>query len=232
MEDKIMNVMSAYAPQQGSSQEEKNEVIGADFNGHVGQSNNGYEACHGGFGYGCRNSEGETLLSFCTQYNLTIMNTFYAKKEKHLITYSSGGANTQIDYILCDNSMRNMMRDCKVILGEELVSQHRLLISEFVVRKVTRMAQKNVREEKITWYKLPETPDLIIILQEYVNDIIEASDDLDINELWNAFQDGCILKARELLGITKGCLNIKKETWWWNQSVSKAVQEKKEAFKR
>lgn len=32
--------------------------IGADMNGHVGETNVGFEECHGGFGYGSINDEG------------------------------------------------------------------------------------------------------------------------------------------------------------------------------
>ena len=36
--------------------------IGGDLNGHVGTTRAGFEAVHGGFGYGSRNQEGEEVL--------------------------------------------------------------------------------------------------------------------------------------------------------------------------
>jgi hypothetical protein len=80
--DLVLNVISAYAPQVGHSESTKLEFwegledlvrsvpigerlfIGGDLNGHVGTSNTGFEGVHGGFGYGCRNQEGEDVLSF------------------------------------------------------------------------------------------------------------------------------------------------------------------------
>ncbi|VFQ94525.1 unnamed protein product [Cuscuta campestris] len=68
-----INVVSAYAPQVGLADEVKREfwdaldgvvvgfpltkkvVIGGDFNGHIGESADGFEDVHGGFGFGCRN---------------------------------------------------------------------------------------------------------------------------------------------------------------------------------
>ena len=65
-------------------------VIGADLNGQVGDKRDGFEREHGGNGYGQRNDEGEDVLRFAQAYNLAIVNTFFNKREGHLITYKSG----------------------------------------------------------------------------------------------------------------------------------------------
>ncbi|KAK6735778.1 hypothetical protein RB195_018799 [Necator americanus] len=75
-EEVELRVVSAYAPQMGCSEEEKacfwedleqyvqslegEEVllIGGDFNGHVGSRKDGFESCHGGYGFGARNDDG------------------------------------------------------------------------------------------------------------------------------------------------------------------------------
>nr|XP_020175448.1 craniofacial development protein 2-like [Aegilops tauschii subsp. strangulata] len=79
VEDLVLNVISAYAPQVGHNENTKREfwegledmvrtlpigeklVIGGDLNGRVGASNTGFEGAHGGFGYGIRNQEGEDV---------------------------------------------------------------------------------------------------------------------------------------------------------------------------
>ncbi|XP_065315777.1 uncharacterized protein LOC135924611 [Gordionus sp. m RMFG-2023] len=79
---KLYNMISAYVPQVGRSEEEKdvfwdsllgvtsrlaNEegiILAGDLNGHVGASSEGYERVHGGFSYGMRNLEGERILEF------------------------------------------------------------------------------------------------------------------------------------------------------------------------
>lgn len=249
-EKRIINVISAYAPQVGTSQEEKDQfwsemenamtkipenemkIFGADFNSHVGKFNTSYEACHGGYGYGVRNREGEVLLDFCSQRKLTIMNTCYKKKEKHLITYKSGESRTQIDFILCDSNMRNTFRDCKVILNEQLVPQHKLLVGEFVIQTTQHQQPKIKIKEKIRWNRLSEDNEFVEIMHEWMTDIMAASDELSVNEIWNSFEEICKIKAREQLGVTKGNLNIGKEAWWWNDNVAKAVGSKKEAFKK
>ena len=64
--------------------------IGGYLNGHVGTTSAGFEAVHGGFGYGSRNQEGEEVLDFKVAFDLMIANTFFKKRESHLVTFSSG----------------------------------------------------------------------------------------------------------------------------------------------
>ena len=69
-------------------------------NGHVGKTTAGYEDVHGGFGYGVRNAEGACILEFGLTLDMVVCNTLFNKHRSRLITYSSGGVNTQIDYML------------------------------------------------------------------------------------------------------------------------------------
>lgn len=158
----IWNITSAYAPQSGLDQAQKDSFyasledlmksissneyrfIGADFNGHVGA-------------LGVMNNEGEALLNFSTQHELAITNTYFLKPERHLATYKSGNATTQIDYLVCDKSMRNMIKDCKVILGESLTSQHRLLLAEIQMIHHKKKKDTAVIVEKIKWHRLKES---------------------------------------------------------------------------
>ncbi|KAK9119344.1 hypothetical protein Scep_017437 [Stephania cephalantha] len=77
--DEKINILSAYTPQVGLSENikrkfwddmngfmqsiplDENIFIGRDLNGHVRASNDGFERVHGGFGYGNRNEEGESI---------------------------------------------------------------------------------------------------------------------------------------------------------------------------
>ena len=145
-DNNIITVLSCYAPQVGLDNTIKdafydllnstvNKVSAAetllicgDFNGHVGKVANGYKGVHGGHGYGLRNTEGERILEFAVAHDLVVGNTHFHKKENNLITYQSGGNSSQIDYILVRKSDFKQVRNIKVILGEEVVTQHRLLL--------------------------------------------------------------------------------------------------------
>ena len=75
-------------------------VVAGDPNGHVGRDRDGYDGVHGGHGLGVRNEEGINIMDFATAYEMRLMNTYYKKRENHLVTYNSGGRRSQIDFIM------------------------------------------------------------------------------------------------------------------------------------
>ena len=75
-------------------------VLGkGDFNGHVRKCAEGFEGIHGGYGIGKKNAEGKMLLDFCNQKELCVAHTRYKEKDKRKVTYSSGGNDTEIDFV-------------------------------------------------------------------------------------------------------------------------------------
>ena len=108
MDKEVLTIISAYAPQVGCSEEDKEEfwesfercltrlpetekvVVGGDLNGHVGAQQEGYEREHGGFGFGNRNDEGERILEAMQSLELYCVNTTFKKREEQLVTYCSG----------------------------------------------------------------------------------------------------------------------------------------------
>ena len=249
----IWNIISAYAPQIGCNVTEKGEFwlslenllkefpltervyIGADLNGHVGANNRGNKRWHGGFGYGTRNEQGDEIVQLAKSHNYAILNTFFKKQSRHLITYSSGGRETQIDYHLCSNEIRKYVKDCKVILGEDAVDQHRLLLSEIRLPTPKQNKDTAAKVNKIRWHKLkdPEGERYLMEMEELMQDVINRGDTLDADGMWQLFQGGSTGRARALLGVSKGKLNIGKESWFWKgEAIKKAVAEKKAAFRQ
>ncbi|KAK3531882.1 hypothetical protein QTP70_034388 [Hemibagrus guttatus] len=166
----MLNVVSGYAPQVGCELEEKERfwseldevmesiptgervVIGADFNGHVGEGNTGDEEVMGKFGVKERNLEGQMVVDFAKRMDMAVVNTYFQKREEHRVTYKSGGRRTQVDYILCRRGNLKEISDCKVVVGESVARQHRM-----VVCRMTLMVCKTKRskiEKKTKWWKL------------------------------------------------------------------------------
>ncbi|XP_051780695.1 craniofacial development protein 2-like [Erpetoichthys calabaricus] len=132
----MMNVVSAYAPQVGCAMGEKEDfwseldevmnsvpkgqkvVIGADFNGHVGEGNSGDEEVMGRYGVKERNEEGQRIVDFAKWMDMAVVNMYFKKREEHTVTYKSGGRCTQVDYILCRRVDLKEIEDCKVVAGE------------------------------------------------------------------------------------------------------------------
>jgi exonuclease III len=140
-EDSILNIISAYAPQVGCDQEEKEKfwneldettqripgneriIVGADFNGHIGEGNKGDEDVIGKYCVGKRNTEGQEIIDFAKRMKLAVVNSYFRKREEHRVTYKSGGRSTQIDYIMCKRCNLKEFRDCTVMPGESVTTQ-------------------------------------------------------------------------------------------------------------
>ncbi|KAK3524491.1 hypothetical protein QTP70_029270 [Hemibagrus guttatus] len=103
IEGVMLNVVSGYAPQVGCELEEKKRfwseldevmesiptgervVIGADFNGHVGEGNTSDEEVMGKFGVKERNLEGQMVVDFAKRMDMAVVNTYFQKREEHKV---------------------------------------------------------------------------------------------------------------------------------------------------
>ncbi|XP_057548018.1 uncharacterized protein LOC130826445 [Amaranthus tricolor] len=150
-------------------------------NGHIGRDAGNYNSVHGGFGLGARNESGENLLEFALAKELVIENSIFRKKDEHLITYKNGGHATQIDYILVRKGDRASCLDCKVVLGTEMPTQHRLLVLVFRMRK--KIVEKKVESTgKIMWGRLQG--DMVTTLSSKISLFGFPSQSEDANEIW------------------------------------------------
>ena len=168
IDNKIVTVLSCYASQVGLDNITKDTfydqlqdtirkvgadetlVIRGDLNGPIYTLPNGYEVAHVGHGYGLRNKEGEHILEFVVTHNFVVGNSYFTKKDSHLITYQSGGISRQIDYTLARRSDFKLVRDIKVIPGEEVVTQHRMFVSQ-IKWKFTKQNKKGFTPKLRTW---------------------------------------------------------------------------------
>ncbi|XP_046962198.1 uncharacterized protein LOC124531732 [Vanessa cardui] len=242
-----LNLISAYAPQTGCSEQEKHDFwedfdeimqnipltehahIGGDLNGHVGEKNDLHSDTHGGYGFGTRNKQGISILNFASRHSLKIINTYFQKKPEHLITYKCSEYNTQIDYILASNNIFKLYKDCKVIPGNGLSSQHRLLVS---VMKLPKPITTHIsRADSIKWKELHSIKGspLLEWAHAYMKEDIES--DKSANQMWSDFERLCLEGAKEILGISRGARRIGKETSWWNETAQHIIKSKREAFK-
>ncbi|XP_078172001.1 uncharacterized protein LOC144566019 [Carex rostrata] len=244
--DKVLNVISAYAPQVGLSEATKKEFwedldgmvrgvpsseklfIGGDFNGHVGTTSGGFERVHGGFGYGDRNQEGEEILNFVVAYDLMLANTFFRKRQSRIVTFSSGQHSSQIDFVLTRREDKRACVDCKVIPGECVVSQHQLLVSDFHLW-IRVQQDKGARITRTKWWKL--NGDASRVFKDRVIGEGAWNIEGEANRMWEEMAT-CVRKvAMEVFGVTRGNKREPKDTWWWNEDMQKAIKEKKECYK-
>lgn len=240
-----INVISAYAPQSGCSEAEKEcfwkeledvlsqfgkeglVIIGADLNGHVGKSREGFERNHGGRGYGLRNEGGTEILEIAQAFDLAIGNTYFKKRQEHLITYKSGSRTTQIDFFLVNRAHLKYVQNVKVIPSEILACQHKLLVMDFILKGIKGQKVQRVAAT-IQWRKLKDN---IQHFQEQVIKHAEFKENTSCEDQWNGIAATMRKAGRQILGESKPTKRILKETWWWNEDVQKCIKEKKRLYK-
>ena len=77
------------------------------------------------------------------------MNTCSQKRESWLVTFRSVKTETMIDYFLVNNKYKSSVKDVRVIPGEEIVSQHCLLVMDMVLKKKVRRKVKFRKKSKL-----------------------------------------------------------------------------------
>ena len=130
--------------------------------------------------------------------------------------YSSGSNETQIDYHSVPSFAKCRVKDCKVILGESLATQHRLLFSEFFADNRRQNGPEKIKCQNLN----KESGErFVVVMQEYLSDILALNEDhddgnLSIQKMWNYLQDPCLERAKPLLGASRNRSHIVQETWW------------------
>ena len=246
----MVTLLSVYAPQSGLSDVDKDLFFDqlravtariprsellipcGDWNGHVGRAGTEYREVHGGMGYGRSEPdvEGEKILEYALAFDLLLGNTCFKKRDSHLITYKSGNAATQIDFILFPRAMRKLVTDVKVIPGEEVALQHQLLVCDMKFDVPPKPKRKFTPRLKV--WKLTD-PQRRNHFQEVFKLHVSASagvPDHATEDIWNNLKTGLLKTTEEVCGTTRPH-RWRRETWWWNEHVGEVITAKRQAFK-
>ncbi|KAK3506225.1 hypothetical protein QTP70_002928 [Hemibagrus guttatus] len=247
IEGVMLNVVSGYAPQVGCELGEKERfwseldevmesiptgervVIGADFNGHVGEGNTGDEEVMGKFGVKERNLEGQMVVDFAKRMDMAVVNTYFQKREEHRVTYKSGGRRTQVDYILCRRGNLKEISDCKVVVGESVARQHRMVVCRMTLLVCKKKRSEIEIEKKTKWWKLKKEEcceEFRQKLRQPLGGQVVLPDD------WETTAEVIRETGRKVLGVSSGRRKEDKETWWWNEEVQDSIQRKRLAKKK
>ena len=75
------------------------------------------------------NDNGQRLNQFCRNHKLNISSTFFKHKLLHRYTWYSNDKKTKkiLDYILCEQYLQQYITNCRVYLGFDVETDHRLL---------------------------------------------------------------------------------------------------------
>ena len=82
-----------------------------------------------------------------------LTNTWFKRRESPLIALKSGTNFSQIDFILTPQVDSRCCKDCKVIPGESLTTQHRLVVLDICI-KIWKRRNIRQRNSRIRWWGL------------------------------------------------------------------------------
>jgi hypothetical protein len=119
--------------------------------------------------------------------------------------------------------------DCNVIPDECVVTQHKLLVADFYFQVCVRR-DRDMKITRTRWWKLKGD-----VSQVFKNRVIAEgswNEGEDADNMWKKMTTHIRKVAIEVFGVTRGNKREPKDTWWWNDEVQKAINEKKECYKR
>lgn len=119
-------------------------MIRVDFNGHVVEENRGDEELLVRYCVKDRNAEGQMLVDFAKRIEVAVVNSYFKKREEHIVMYESEDRCTQV--------CRRCIRDCKVVSGENVAKRHHMAVCRMKLDVTTKKQVK--AEAKIKWWKM------------------------------------------------------------------------------
>ncbi|KAH1220391.1 LINE-1 retrotransposable element ORF2 protein [Glycine max] len=164
--------------------------LGGDLNGHVDSVARGFEGVHGGFGLGETNGEGKSILEFSEALD--------------------------IDFFLMRKSDRKYCLNCKVIPGESLTTQHRVLVMDVRIRDRAKKRSLMVAP-RIKWWHLKGEKQGIF--QQKIWEGWCGQSQGSANDMWNKMSQEIIKVAKETLGESRGFGPRGKESWCRNSET-------------
>ncbi|KAK3558100.1 hypothetical protein QTP86_009459 [Hemibagrus guttatus] len=151
------------------------------------------------------------------------------KREEHRVTYKSGGRSTQVDYILCRRGNLKEISDCKVVVGESVARQHRMVVCRMTLMVCKTKRSKIEIEKKTKWWKLKKEE----CCEEFRQKLRQAlGGQVVLPDDWETTAEVIRETGRKVLGVSSGRRKEDKETWWWNEEVQDSIQRKRLAKKK
>ncbi|KAK3518554.1 hypothetical protein QTP70_001596 [Hemibagrus guttatus] len=167
----------------------------------------------GKFGVKERNLEGQMVVDFAKRMDMGVVNTYFQKREEHRVTYKSGGRSTQVDYILCRRDNLKEISDCKVVVGESVARQHRMVVCRMTLMVCKKKRSKIEIEKKTKWWKLKKEE----CCEEFRQKLRQAlGGQVVLPDDWETTAEVIRETGRKVLGVSSGRRKEDKETWWWN----------------
>ena len=90
--------------------------------------------------WGRKKSEGKAVVDFAERMELAITSTYFVEKPAHGVVYSSGRRSSQVDCVMVTRRRIKEVVDTKVIVGESVAKQDRIVVSAIIIWTKRRKA--------------------------------------------------------------------------------------------
>ena len=161
-DERWCNVIAVYAPTMTNSQENINRfydqlnqalrsvpaadkiLLMGDFNARVGQDHSTWPGVIGKYGCGNLNSNGELLISVCSEHQLCITNTFFKHRPAHKFSWMHPRSKNWhlIDFVITRQRDLPDILDTRAMRGANCSTDH------IMIRTKARLSVRRKNEER------------------------------------------------------------------------------------
>ena len=170
------------------------KLVLGDFNAVTGTSRFGYENVLGSFGSGVPNDNSERFISFCSSNGLSVMGSWFRRRDIHRMTWISNDRITkkEIDHVLVSD--RSIVHSCRVFRGAEAPANtdHRLVIASLAIQ--VKYAVRSSRKKPDVSLLTTDSS----IASSYVSELRNLSTNASYEE-WHQVKDIIIKSAHNVL---------------------------------
>ena len=222
----------------GSFERDEIVCVLGDLNARVG--NVKVQGVIGDYGVPGMNESGEWMIDWCMQYEMTVCNTLFKKRDVHKYTWIRKVRgmiveSALMDYMCIHEKYKARVTDVNVLRAAgDVQSDHHLVVCRVKVKRgcAPPPLRGEVREVvKVERLRNDRCKDEF---EDCLKDEWEIHKERvigDVEEEWMAFKNAVIRCARSACGMKRlSNRGIRKGSEWWSEEVERVVKKKRELY--
>ena len=195
-------------------------ILMGDFNARVGDDFSTWKNVIGKHGSGKINANGERLLNFCSQFQLTITNTCFKHKPAHKNSWMHPRSKHWhlIDYIITRQRDLKDIHDTRAMRGADCNTDHIMIRSRTSLIIKKKMKKSRQPNKKLNVSKL-KNADVLDDLKTSLNEKLRLRTPGTVEDTWKNFKTTVYETSKEKLG------NVGRKHEDWFDEYSSELQD-------
>ena len=232
-QNRVANLISAYAPTLDSPDEQKDEfyedlstllcgiptnqkiILLGDFNARVGTDYNTWRKVIGKHGIGVANANGNRLLSLCAEHKFVITNTVFQQCNKYKATWMHPRSKRWhlLDYIIVRQSDLSDIKLTRAVIPTTIWSDHRLVRSKLTLKVSPQIrATRGAIRKKLNVQALKTDTVRNKLVRQLTEKLTETTCNANPSSEWEQLRDVTLKTAETVLGYT-----VSKSRDWFDE---------------